>query len=520
MRRALRPTPPIVPVSMPVTLPAPVGGWNARDGRAVMPITDAISLDNWYPETSFVSPRKGSDTYASSLGAQVETIFSYSDGANLKLFVAAGNVFQNISTVGTSGTVTSGTIAAGTTEFQNSRFQYKSFGTGGGEFLIAVNGEDERQIYNGSIWFEGTAYYATTIAAYTNVEIHQRRLFYLEKDTLRFVYHTNTEAIGGTVAAFDLAPLFTKGGELLTLGTWTRDGGAGMDDLIAFASSLGEIAVYQGIDPGDADNWALQGVYEISSPVSNRSMAKFGAELLTATADGVVPMSAIVSGLVQQTVITNKIDPAITNAWGIYKSYFGWELKYAPTLGWLILNVPISEGNYQQQYVMNTKNGSWCRFKGLYANTWEEHDGLLYFGVDGSVIQAGTTSNADDGNDIDVDARQAPSTFGMGGRQMLFRMFKPLINADGDISLAADINVDFSDAIPTNIPAATPISVAEWDVATWDDFFWADEPVPALFWQSVGRYGSYGGVRITGQVNSLAIEWMGTNIVFEPGSVI
>ena len=520
MRRALRPTPSTLPDSAPTSIPAPVGGWNVRDALAAMPITDAISLDNWYPEATHVRPRQGSDTYASGIGSQVESILSYTDGPNLKLFVAAGNVFQNISTVGVSGTVTSGTIAAGTAAFQNSRFESKSFGTPGGRFLVAVNGADERQIFNGTTWFQGTTYSSSTIDSFSNVEVFQRRLFYLEKDSLRFIYHTNTESIGGTVAAFDLSPLLSSGGNLIDFGTWTRDGGSGMDDLIAFSSDLGQVAIYQGIDPGDATNWSLLGVFRVAEPISNRSMIKYGAELLIATKAGITPMAAIVSGLVQQGVVTDKIQSAIKAAAGIYTANFGWEVFWAAQLDWLIMNVPVAEGKSQQQYVMNTQTGAWCRYIGLNANTWAEHGGLLYFGADGKVIQAGTTSNADDGNDIDVDARQASSSYGLPGRLKFFRMFRPLINTDGKIEFAADINVDFGDIIPTNVPAATPIVVGEWDVATWDDFFWADEPMPSIFWQSSGAIGTYGGIRMKGAVNTLAIEWFGTDIVFEPGGML
>ncbi|MEC9266711.1 MAG: hypothetical protein VX464_11680 [Pseudomonadota bacterium] len=43
----------------PTTIPAPIGGWNARDAIDLMQPTDAIVLDNWYPDETEVALRRG-----------------------------------------------------------------------------------------------------------------------------------------------------------------------------------------------------------------------------------------------------------------------------------------------------------------------------------------------------------------------------------------------------------------------------------------------------------------------------
>ena len=50
------------------SVPAPVGGWNARDSLANMEPTDAIVLDNLIPSTDRVDGRKGSSEYATPSG--------------------------------------------------------------------------------------------------------------------------------------------------------------------------------------------------------------------------------------------------------------------------------------------------------------------------------------------------------------------------------------------------------------------------------------------------------------------
>ena len=41
------------------SVPAPIGGWNARDSQANMQPMDAIQLINWYPTPTDVTMRKG-----------------------------------------------------------------------------------------------------------------------------------------------------------------------------------------------------------------------------------------------------------------------------------------------------------------------------------------------------------------------------------------------------------------------------------------------------------------------------
>lgn len=519
MRHALQLKPGNTNASSPTSLPAPVGGWNARDGLATMEVTDAIAMDNFYPEATDVRPRPGSDTYVSGLPGQVETIFSYSNGSNLRLYVAVEGTFQNISTTQALGTIVSNsTVASG---FLENRWNYRNFGTPGGHFAVAVNGTDARQIFDGTVWYTGTvSAYSSTVSSFTNIEVFQRRIFYTESGTLRFVYHQQVDAIGGTVSAFDLGSLMDMGGYLMGMGTWTRDGGSGMDDLIAFISDKGQVAVYQGTDPSSANSWSMVGIFKISAPLSARAFEKYGGELLIATDSGVLPLSAVLSGIVQSPPYTDKIRTAINAAVALYRTHEWWQLKYVPAFNWLLFNVPVGVTSYQQQFVMNTQTMAWCRFKDLNANVWEVHNNKLYFGTSGSVIEAGTGSNADDGNDIAVDVRQASWNFGVPGRLKHFKAFRPLINTDGTLALAADINVDFADTIPTNIPTTVPNVVAEWDVATWDDYYWADGAVPALFWQSAGRLGTYGGIRLKGAVNATEVRWYGTDVVFELGGMI
>ena len=55
------------------SLPAPVGGWNARDALANMAPTDAVTLDNLFPGVSSVMLRGGYIRHATGISGHVSS---------------------------------------------------------------------------------------------------------------------------------------------------------------------------------------------------------------------------------------------------------------------------------------------------------------------------------------------------------------------------------------------------------------------------------------------------------------
>ena len=63
------------------SLPAPVGGWNARDSLANMNPTDAVTLNNLFPGVSSVALRGGYKKHATGMTGQIESLLVYNAGA-------------------------------------------------------------------------------------------------------------------------------------------------------------------------------------------------------------------------------------------------------------------------------------------------------------------------------------------------------------------------------------------------------------------------------------------------------
>lgn len=59
MRQAVLSRRPGAAKSQSLSLPSPIGGLNARDSVANMKGTDALQMDNWFPQTTDVAVRRG-----------------------------------------------------------------------------------------------------------------------------------------------------------------------------------------------------------------------------------------------------------------------------------------------------------------------------------------------------------------------------------------------------------------------------------------------------------------------------
>ena len=148
------------------SIPAPVGGVNARDALSNMPPTDAVILDNWFCANSYVAVRNGSSIWASggSLASNsiVETVAPYNGASFQALWaIAAGNIYNVTATGAVSAAVVTG--------LSSSRWQDAMFNAGGGNVLLIVNGADAPRRFDSNV--QGSLETLTSLvggSAYTN----------------------------------------------------------------------------------------------------------------------------------------------------------------------------------------------------------------------------------------------------------------------------------------------------------------------------------------------------------------
>jgi len=506
-------------VSRSTSIPAPVGGWNARDPIASMDEKDAILLDNFFPTASDVMLRKGETNHVTGIGAQVNTIMPYTNpGGTTKLFCAAGANIYDVTTADTAAV----SVVSSTAE---SKWDWTIFTTSAATYGVAANGTDTLRYYDGSSWTAITAISSPAIAGVTTStlqapEVHKNRLWFVENGTLS-AWYLPTDAVGGTAAEFPFAGIASKGGHLVQIGTWTIDAGAGVDDHFVAVTSEGQVIVYKGTDPSSANTWALVGVWNIGRPLGRRPLIKWAGDLLIITREGVFPLSkALISASVDPKVaITDKIRQAMSDAATLYGDNFGWQMLHYPGADMLILNVPVATGSGQHQYVMNTITGNWGRFKEIEANCWALYGGEPYFGGNG-VVQKFWAQFSDNGTNIDGDIKQAFNYFGARGVLKSFKDLRPIFATDGSPAIRATLNVDYNDDEPSGTLSFAPTSYAAWDAGVWDVGIWGGGLSPFAEWQGAGGTGTCAALRMKVAANGIEVRHQATDYLYETGGVI
>jgi len=132
---------------------APIGGWNARDSIANMSPLDAVTLNNFWPTPTDVQLRLGYTKSCTGITGQVNSLMNYAGVTTQKLFAAAGTKLYDVS----------GSTATQVKTIVNNKFQHINVSTPGGHFMVAVNGVDPAQLYDGTNWIS----YAPTATAQT-----------------------------------------------------------------------------------------------------------------------------------------------------------------------------------------------------------------------------------------------------------------------------------------------------------------------------------------------------------------
>lgn len=504
-------------VSTVKSIPAPVGGLNARDSLANMDEDDAVIMDNWFPETTSVNIRNGYESHVTGLGSEVDTLAGYNNGVDLELYAVAGGAIYDTTNSGAVGSA----LVSGLT---NSRFQHINFGTAGGFFLLMVNGNDDLQYYDGSAWSvinsgSSPAITGVDTADCININNFKNRVWLIEKNSLS-AWYLPVAAIGGSAQELDLSGIFKMGGYLVTMVNWTIDNAAGIDDYAAFITSQGEVALYKGTNPASSSTWFLVGTFRIGKPLGYKCAVKAGADVLVLTEDGAFPLSkSLLTDRGQQNLaITDKITNLFLKDTQSYRSAYGWQSILHPTGNKLVINVPQVEGSISYQYVMNLITGSWCRFTGWNSFCYEVLDNELYFGGNGVVYKA-DTGESDDNETIQTDVQQAYSYFGSKA-QKKFNMARPVFSASGTLSPSLILNTDYRLTAPTGTPAYTENSNSLWNIAEWDVADWVSGDKITLRWRTITGIGYAGGIRMQTNTKNLTCQWQSTDIVYERGGVL
>lgn len=504
--------------SISVTVPAPVGGWNTKDPLDLMPVTDAVRLENFIPETQFVRVRGGYRVHATGMGtAAVQTLAEYADAAgNRKLLACANGRIYDATTYSAAAT----SLASG---FTSNKWQTVNFrSTGGTSIVIFVNGTDTPQQFNGTavaaLGFTGPA----SVSSWIGVTLYRDRVVLLEKDSCK-IWYGATGALSGATTAIDFGPLLKRGGFVQAIATWTRDTGAASVDQFVIISSTGETLFYTG-DFAGGGNFTIVGRFFLPPPVGRRPVAYMGTETVVLTEQGVLPLSKVINMSPEQDQFyikfSDKISDAFTDAATDYRSNFGWECLDYSRQHFGLVNIPIVDGVQSQQLLVNTLTGAWCKLTGINASSWSVLNGKPYFGgMDGKVYEWDYGFN-DNGAAISCRLKTAFNYFDMRDALKKFNMCRPVLAATSELTFIHNIDVDFQDRSLTDAITISAPSGAEWDTATWDVDSWSGATVYNRASYAVTGLGRCAAIRLEASIKDVSFNVNAFQLTFEPGGVI
>lgn len=492
--------------------PPPTGGWNARDSLDAMAPEDAVILENFFPQQSDVVTRLGTDLHCNTGEGSfsVETLAEWKAGSSRKLVAGCHGKLINVTTS------TPSTLGSG---FSSNRWRWVAFA----ERLFFVNGVDSPKDYDGTT-LSTTAWVGSglTNTNLCDVCVFKERLFFAEKNTLNFWY-ADLKAITSTLTKFELKYTGNYGGTLIGIATLSVDGGAGPDDLILFYLSSGEVIVYQGSDPSDANDWALVNRYHIAPLITQGGLVQFGSDVVAITKGAYTPITKVAafgSTKPSQLDLSDKISGAVASAAKSYGDNTGWQGVLYPKGRKLVINVPLSATRYNQ-HVMNLDTKAWCKFTGWNFPVFGLYNDNLYAGsTDGKVYQV-DTGYSDNDAAIVSDMQTAWNYFGDARREKNFTMARIIFAAVSDPMAAMSIGTDFEISVPTSTVSTADIdSGAIWDDGIWDDAIWSGATQAIRGWQGLAGMGYCASMRLRMSLTEQQVALRSANIIFKPAGMV
>lgn len=503
------------------TVPAPIRGWNTRDAIAAMDPLAAIRLDNFFPDSSGCSLRRGHSeftTLSTSIGP-IETLKEHAGLTGTKKLLAAvkhaATPTYRIYSVTTAGVVTNET---GALTVSNSRWSFVDFiDSGGNSWIIGVNGVDNALFYDGTALTQPGTFTGVAETDLIQAFNFQGRIYFLKKNSTE-VWYAGAGASSGALTKFDFGPFLKRGGYIIRVDSWSQDTNNITQDNFLAISDQGEVLRYTGASP--ATPWQLTGRYYLDRPIGRRCTVAVDGDIWIITQSGVIAMSQIAtSGTPISSIVkmNDNIQPTFNRAGRLYKNLFGWEGQIYRNGRYAIFNIPTASLSTSEQYVMNLFSGAWCRFTGMNMICMEIFDGNLVFGGSGGDIYLADNGRTDNGAGISGRIKQAFNPFGTPDTNKLFLRAKPIIEGTQDLAYNFEIDTDFADrtdlAEIVNMGTSTP-----WGSA-WGSPWGGSSNHIFNDWYSVSGAGNFGALRLEGVFSEMELTYIASSVIFEEGEV-
>jgi hypothetical protein len=404
-------------------------------------------------------------------GEAVISLHAYNHPTLPALFAATATKIYNVAGLAPE-TVVTPTVTGQTSGYYSSA----QIGTAGGDFLYMCNGTNSPILWDGTTATAITGVSTPAITGVTTstlsaVWLYRNRLFFVQKNTL-VSWYLPVDSVGGAANDVSLAGVFQRGGALLFGATWSLDSGDGLDDKCVFVSTEGEIAIYEGSDPSDANDWRLVGRYDVARPLGINATMQAGGDLLIATADGIVPLSQVIQkdpAALSLSAVTRAIEPLWKSTAALSTSPV--ELVKWAERGLALVTLP----NLTDMLIVNLQTGAWAKATGWQASCATTFLGKAYIGRTDGRVCAVDEGGSDDGQVYTFrlcypfEDGKDPSRI-KAAKFMRLAMFTAA-DVNAKVSVAKDFNTDFPTA-PGVGAIESPAGFLDWNVDDWNEANW------------------------------------------------
>lgn len=530
-----------IPSIQTVRIPAPIG-INSVSGAADMGAGDCLYLYNMVSGEYGLRARTGYREWVTELtGADANTTRSMlpftgslSNGSRNRLFAATSSGLWDC-TSSTSSPSLSHTFTT-TSNKAGWGTAHTVVAGSGGHYLFYADEE------NGLLrWDESAGAWAVptitgvSASAIVFVTVWKNRLFMVEKDTAK-AWYLAAGAVQGAATSLNFAQRFKAGGHLVGLWSWTYDGGGGIDDALVAVSSGGDVAIYQGTDPDNADLFGLKGVWQLGAvPAGRRLALETGGDLLLLSTTGALPISKLVVGgaAFSGQYATAKIANLYQQLMAAHRDKWGWAMYLHPGDNAVIVTVPKNgEEANSEQLAMSLATGGWSRYRDLPITSGCVWNGDFYFGTaDAGDTEARVCRGFDY---LDNVTLANPNSYTAVGWSFLSRfsnlgaptqkrieLIRPVILSQQTLPAVQSVaRYDYNISEPA-APSGTGTGggSGSWDEHTWDSAVFGDEYTPARLLQGATGMGRDIAVAVRGKAASLTVL-VGVDVMFNSGGLL
>lgn len=504
------------------TMPPPSGGLDLVSPVDNMEPNFALELVNVFPGANAPTVRLGYEQFSDlTANPSVNTItpLNHKDGS-IHL-VATTN--DNIYSIDIDGNATS---IKGAVTITNGEFQTVTYANN----LYLCNGVDDALVYTGTGNADTIKCSGVAKSSLINVTAHKERLYFVEKNSAA-VWYGSLQGTGTagtlTLTSFDFQYVFTKGGYLVGIGSFSTNTSMTSQDYFWACSSEGEVVFYTGTNPGDANTWGLVARYYIGKPLGYRAFVRINNDVWAITEQGIVPFSGLFMSDPEAAVqiVSYKVNPLISQYAATNSFDHKWSGFFWPQGRRVYISIPVT-GDSCRFLVYSIDSKGWTQFQ-LHSDKHAFNSCLFnqkpYYASYAGIVWKGETGQADaitatTSESIQYSGRTAFSFYGSRSNYKAFKDIRPILRTKRGVTLNLGLDTDFKRAVAVSSVQTPSGTFTAWG-SPWGSPWSAD--VEFIFDRFAAKgQGHCAAVRFGGSLKNSTMQILGFEIRYDMGGQV